>query len=56
MDEEGTELLYIAENGPWGARGELDGENEKFCRSGPAEVITGSCSRSKVSIWKGIPE
>lgn len=56
MDEEGIELLYIVENGPCGARGELDGENEKFCRSGPADVIIGSCSRSKVSIWKGMPE
>lgn len=43
MEEEGIEaLLYMVEKGSCCTRGEFEGENEKFCWKGPAEVIIGS--------------
>lgn len=33
--------------------GEVDGEKEKFCWKGPAEVMIGSLSMGKVSSGKG---
>jgi hypothetical protein len=55
-DDEGTEeLLYTLEKGPWGIIGEVEGEKEKFCWKGPAEVMIGSLSMLNVSSGKGTP-
>jgi hypothetical protein len=40
--EDGVEaLLYIVEEGLRGTRGEFDGETEKFCWKGVAELSIG---------------
>lgn len=55
MEEGGTlEVLNMLENGPWDIIGEVEGEKEKFCWKGPAEVMMGSFS-IKVSRAKGTP-
>ena len=55
-EEEGIEeLLYTLEKGPAETMGDVEGEKEKFCWKGPADVIIGSFSRWKVSSGKGIP-
>lgn len=38
----------------WVTIGEVEGEKEKFCWKGPAEVMMGSCSIWKLSREKGL--
>jgi hypothetical protein len=45
----------MLEKGPWGIIGEDEGEKEKFCWKGPAEVMIGSFSILNVSSGNGAP-